>query len=659
MMQGSSICDALTQGVSDADAELMALLEEPWPPVQPVAAAASVDSVLVNGLGMSLAECSILEALEPNAGHATETVGCWISPTQCPGSSVLPFADDLQSHDSTPVKRRRLIMKQSAPHLSSVPNSPSVSGESSLSPSLQVCTDVEDENDEIGDVSNIAPEDRPKYKKVHRALSKWLPKASSQAGWSWPKKYGTWAGLRSADVSLQNEIFAHFLAGSKLQPESVTWAKEWIRAGNFSMNKLARMGRVDEPFAFHKKSVLLTYQGRFGVFDPSLGHVPGRKGADDAIKASAGLATHLVHGNPQVLLCIEQVVDVIRQQPRFQVLRGQVETHVQFLAEAWCIDHWAWSLELCTKTYLNSGDLRLHLHLFLFRENGKIRSRNVKNWHFLNAVPTVSSLSNVRGKVHTAWSGLFYIVANGKIGCVAAASSSAPHKDFVVQPPWVLNMLGMGKMTCKAAPEHLVNQARDLPRLLSSMDQYVREKRNKCLEDHQCRVLQHLHMMARPFVSIPAVEQWLKEHEEIRWRYKFLVLVGTSMMGKTRFALSLSPAGRSLELNCVTGNEPDLREYDATQIDLLLLDEMPALGIIRQKKLMQCPPALVQLGASATNAFSYKVWVHQKKIVVSSNTWFEELEELVPGDRDWLNANSVVVSVQSPLWVPSPVASES
>ena len=169
--------------------------------------------------------------------------------------------------------------------------------------------------------------------------------------------------------------------------------------------------------------------------------------------------------------------------------------------------------------------------------------------------------------------------------------------------------------------------------------------------------LQRLHMMARPF-SIPAVDQWVKEHEEIKWRYKFLVLVGSSMMGKTRFALSLAPAGRSLELNCVTGNEPDLREYDATQVDLILLDEMPAWGVIRQKKLMQCPPALVQLGASATNAFSYKVWVHQKKFVVSSNTWFEELEEMVPGDRDWLNANSVIVSVQSPLWVPSPVAFE-
>ena len=122
------------------------------------------------------------------------------------------------------------------------------------------------------------------------------------------------------------------------------------------------------------------------------------------------------------------------------------------------------------------------------------------------------------------------------------------------------------------------------------------------------------------------------------------------MLGKTQFALSLAPAGRALELNCVTGNEPDLREYDPTEIDLILLDEMPAKGILQQKKLMQCPPALVQLGTSATNAFSYQVWVHQKLLVICTNTWFEELVKLGEGYRNWLLSNSVVVHVTEPLY---------
>ena len=101
----------------------------------------------------------------------------------------------------------------------------------------------------------------------------------------------------------------------------------------------------------------------------------------------------------------------------------------------------------------------------------------------------------------------------------------------------------------------------------------------------------------------------------------------------------------------MTGNEPDLREYDPTEIDLILLDEMPVAGILRQKKLFQCPPALVQLGTSATNAFSYQVWLHQKLLVVCTNTWFEELQKLGAADRNWLVDNSVVVHVTEPLYV--------
>ena len=86
-------------------------------------------------------------------------------------------------------------------------------------------------------------------------------------------------------------------------------------------------------------------------------------------------------------------------------------------------------------------------------------------------------------------------------------------------------------------------------------------------------------------------------------------------------------------------------------IVMILLDEMQAKGIFQQKKMMQCPPALVQLGTSATNAFSYQVWVHQKLLVICTNTWFEELRKFGSGDREWLLSNSVVVHVTELLYV--------
>ena len=101
-------------------------------------------------------------------------------------------------------------------------------------------------------------------------------------------------------------------------------------AGNCRLEKIGRVGLVDEPFAVHKKSVLLTYQGDFGDFDKSLGKVPAQKDTDGAIHASSGLVMDLIHGNRSVLECTEQVVEVIKQQPRFQVLRASVDKHLFF-----------------------------------------------------------------------------------------------------------------------------------------------------------------------------------------------------------------------------------------------------------------------------------------------------------------------------------------
>ena len=192
-------------------------------------------------------------------------------------------------------------------------------------------------------------------------------------------------------------LWPSFFGESRLQDEATEWAKQWIRAGSLTDQKAGRINRVDEPFAVQKKSLMLTYNGDFGCFNRSLGEVPGRKESDAAIRASSGLAMDLVHGNPPVLQCLEEVCQAIRESPRFQVLRVQVDEHLIFLTEAWSIDHWAWSLELCTKTFLETGDIRVHLHIYVFRDNGKIRTRNLKSCHFQNNIPYVSSLKAVMG----------------------------------------------------------------------------------------------------------------------------------------------------------------------------------------------------------------------------------------------------------------------
>ena len=58
----------------------------------------------------------------------------------------------------------------------------------------------------------------------------------------------------------------------------------------------------------------------------------------------------------------------------------------------------------------------------------------------------------------------------------------------------------------------------------------------------------------------------------------------------------------------------------------------------------------VSLGASTTNVYSYKVWLHIVRLVVSSSTGSAELAKCEPADRAWLCANSVWVGVSQALY---------
>ena len=154
----------------------------------------------------------------------------------------------------------------------------------------------------------------------------------------------------------------------------------------------------------------------------------------------------------------------------------------------------------------------------------------------------------------------------------------------------------------------------------------------------------------QPFKKFPEIETWKEEHAVARPRYRFLVLVGPSGLGKTQFAKSLVQKGRSLELNMASAPEPNLKEYDHDQHDLILFDECAAEKVLVQKKLFQAPLSPVALGQSSTGCFAYNVWVHAKLLVVASNVWHHEVHELRKADADWLAVNSVVLDVTEPLW---------
>ena len=494
----------------------------------------------------------------------------------------------------------------------------------------------------------LSATDRTHYKQMHKSFTRWMTQSHRDGMWPWSKVQPTWESFLRQAVPMQRAMLHEWSANSRCHKAVVSWARFAVEQKYFKP-KHGITSLVDAQI--QSKSLLLTYQGDFGLFPDECAAVSARTPAEAAFRGSGSLATNLMHGNRHATAYLHEVCAKVRATPRYQTLQLQFEQFVTDLAESKFVTAFAWSLEVCSNTLFVDGLVRVHGHVYFHKTDAKIRFRDSAALAFQECRPHVSARDTFnRNRSSTTAAGLFYTCCEGKYGQLSFGSSQEPHKDFVVQPQWVLNLLGMGKLSASAARNHMVMQCRDLPRLLCSMDKYVEERRSLSLLRHQDEVQRQLNALKRPFVTIPEVSQWLDEHKLVRWRYRFLVLQGKSMLGKTRYSMSLVPDGRALELNCISGNEPDLRAYDPTETDLILFDEMPASAILGQKKLMQWPPAMVSLGTSATNAFAYKVWVHQKLFVVSTNTWYDDLEDLQESDREWLEKNALVIHVTEPLW---------
>ena len=153
----------------------------------------------------------------------------------------------------------------------------------------------------------------------------------------------------------------------------------------------------------------------------------------------------------------------------------------------------------------------------------------------------------------------------------------------------------------------------------------------------------------------PEIEEWKKQYEEELHRYKFLVLVGPSRMGKTQLARSLlGPAalGEILEVNCASGEEPDLRRFQWSRHKLILFDEVHAKQVSTQRLLFQACTSDVSLACSATNCHSYTIYAHRVRMVLCTNCWEPDVRLMPPEDREWLEKNAVVVPITTPCWQP-------
>ena len=351
---------------------------------------------------------------------------------------------------------------------------------------------------------------------------------------------------------------------------------------------------------------------------------------------------------------LRELVRRLRLLASVQTLWKEFQQHAQSCLRLSGGQDVAVCLEVCPDTWETKGGVQLHGHAFLKASTGELRAKNLSTFEFQATKPHLSQ--TVGGVLcsstsRTSWAGFFYCCILEKSGTLFSEASKLPFKGFLVQPNWILNLVQSRKLEIDIARTLLV-QCVNASRHVKELEAHERHLEEEAVQKAQAEAYRLLGATLKQQKTYEEADAFVKQFAAPAHRYKFLVLSGPSRVGKTAFARSLCTSGfETLEVNCASGAEPDLRAYRLSKHDLILFDEIQAQQVADQRKLFQAQSAPVQLGCSATNCHSYEVFVWRKKMVLASNNWFSSLAAASDADRAWIVANSIVLVIDQPMWI--------
>lgn len=312
-------------------------------------------------------------------------------------------------------------------------------------------------------------------------------------------------------------------------------------------------------------------------------------------------------------------------------------------------------LELCPKTYKDSGVVRLHAHVALACHT-KMRFRlSEAQQTFLGGKYKLQT-DEVMGKQRKIGWQTFYYTSCPKISQLWSYATKEPFADYLVNANWIWNHLQSGKISVESARHELVRTCGRLTQHLPNLDRLRSELIARELSGTIAEREAAFAAQRRPYKKIKPVQDLVDDLATPRERRKFLVLDGPSRMGKTQYAMSLFGRESSLEVNAAGEDQPSLQHFDFKRHKMILLDEASPEMVLKNRKVFQAPNAVLELGQSKTNCHSYQVYLNNVLFVIASNGWVDEVGALPPSSRKWIEANQVLINVTRPLWVDTPAS---
>ena len=479
---------------------------------------------------------------------------------------------------------------------------------------------------------------RAKYFYVYKKLRHWLSvkvnKLSDREiqltrGFQLLKCHNNW---KTTTLKMKSSVVQEFLSETHAPADLRQWAAlTWAADGESEPS-------AGSSYLIRGYTVLLTYQGDFGVFDEATLPPPR--------------AFHLQEKDEDPYV---ELVSRLRKCLAVSSLWEEFLAHVANLKRRFSCENHAASCEVCTGSWNDHRRVRVHFHLVLKHNSCmQCKARDLLLWK--NVGPHVSgNVAFLQQRTGHGWAGLYYLTAP-KFGSIFSVSSKQPFDEFPVNPDWVMTMVAGEKMALRVGREQMIRCGKGLNRRLNDLERLAQARREIKLEARVREVQRHLESTALRFHQFPVVQQWLAHAgAPFQRRKPFLVLEGPSGVGKTEFIRALFGAARTLELNCAScGAAPDLRQMDPDKHRLVLFDEASPELVLKNRKLFQAPAALIDLGHSPTGMNVYRVWLNDAVLVVNSNRWSSDCMKQSAEDRAWLVANQVLVIVTGPMWDTSP-----
>ena len=332
---------------------------------------------------------------------------------------------------------------------------------------------------------------------------------------------------------------------------------------------------------------------------------------------------------------------------------------MEFLA--WIHDrakvHFATQWSSAMERSLHSSDEgRVHLHVY-FSWVGPgaqgVDHRTTDEWVFAGVRPRVDVNSETRGPSYwlkATQRGHFYCSVHKK-GAIYTATNYPPWEgSWVPDTAWVVSLHRQQRLDHDAYLHLSARLGDGHDRRKASIEAVRATEATYAFQEERAWARRQLLAKALPFKPLcPEIEGWLMSFEELEERYRMLVLHGPSRTGKSRLAHSLFGFDRTLVVDVQHAEHPDMHGFRRHHHVAVLLDEVadPSF-IVNNKKLLQAHVDGAILGQSATQMFTYEVFLWRVPIILTTNNW--DLSGLSVAELDWVHSNCVAVHVDTTVY---------